>query len=568
MRQSKLFMPTLREVPSDAEVLSHKMLLRGGYIRQLASGYYAYLPLAYRVLSKLEQIIREELEAIDAVEMLLPAMIPADLWRESGRFGTYGSELFKVKDQNGKEFILGPTHEETFTELIRNDISSYKKLPLSLFQIQSKYRDEKRPRFGLMRGSEFIMKDAYSFHANGDSLDECFKGFEKAYTRIFERCGLDFRIIMGDNGSMGSYDSKEFIAISEVGEETIVYSDSSDYAANLEIAASQFVSKKSHETPAEVEKIATPGIETIAGLSEFLNMSTEKSIKSLLYIADGKPVLVLMRGEDKLNENKLKAHLQAVNLNQAAPEEAVEHLGADFGSLGPVGISEDIAIIADLHIQDMANAAAGANETGYHYININPGRDFEPEAYVDLRTVEEGELSPDGNGTLKFAKGIELGHIFKLGTFYSESMHATVLDENGRDTPVHMGSYGIGVSRLLAAVVEQYSNEEGVSWPKGIAPFDLHLIPINAKNDVQWDLTLAIEKEMQELGFDCLVDDRAERPGVKFKDADLVGAPFRITVGKKAGEGIVEVKIKQTGEMLEVRREDLRETLEILMNQA
>lgn len=564
MKQSKFFMPTLREVPSDAEVISHKMLLRGGYIRQVSSGYYSYLPLAYRVLKKLEAIMREEFEAIDANEMLLPAVIPADFWKESGRYSTYGDALMKLQDSNGKDFILGPTHEETFTDLIRNEISSYKKLPMYLYQIQPKYRDEKRPRFGLLRGREFIMKDAYSFHSTKESLDDGFRDFERAYTNIFERCGLDFRIIIGDGGAMGSNDSKEFMAVSEIGEDTIVYSDSSDYSANLEMATSLYTAKKSHEPLLEVEKIETPNIGTIQELCDFLDINATKTIKSLFYIADDEPVMVLVRGDHELNDIKLKNFLNADFLEPATEEDSVKYLGANFGSLGPIGLSEKVRLLADRHVEDVTNSGVGANETGYHYINVTPGRDFEPETYQDFILVKEGEPSPDGQGALKFAKGIELGHIFKLGTFYSEKMDANVLDENGREIPVQMGSYGIGVSRLLAAIAEQNADEDGINWPKGIAPFDVHIIPINPKDETQWNLAIDIEKEMESRGLDCLLDDRKERPGVKFKDADLVGAPFRITVGKKAEEGIVEVKIKRTDEMLEIRREELFETLNIL----
>lgn len=566
MKQSKFFMPTLREVPSDAEVISHKMLLRGGYIRQVSSGYYSYLPLAYRVIRKLEDIMREEFDKIGANEMLLPAVVPADLWKESGRYATYGDALLKLQDSNGKDFILGPTHEETFTDLVRNDIASYKKLPMSLYQIQAKYRDEKRPRFGLLRGREFIMKDAYSFHSTKESLDEGFRDFEQAYINIFERCGLDFRIIIGDGGAMGSNDSKEFMGISEIGEDTVVYSDGSDYSANLEMATSLYTGKKSHEPLLEQEKIETPNVTTIPELADFLDCSPEKTIKSLFFMADEKPVMVLIRGDHELNEVKLKNYLGADFLEPATEDEAKNYLGANFGSLGPVNLSEEIKLVADTYIQEMTNSAVGANEDGYHFVNVTPGRDFEVEAYEDFRLVAEGETSPDGQGVLKFAKGIELGHIFKLGTFYSEKMGATVLDENGRSIPVQMGCYGIGVSRLLAAIAEQNADETGINWPKGIAPFDVHIIPINPNDDIQWQLALEIEEEMKSRGIDCLLDDRKERPGVKFKDADLVGAPFRITIGKKAEEGIVEVKIKKTEDMLEVRREELHDTLSILNN--
>lgn len=566
MRQSKMLIPTLREIPNDAEVLSHQMLLRAGYIRQVSAGNYSYLPLANRVLEKLKQIMREEFDKIDAIEMLMPAMLPAELWKESGRYETYGPNLFKLKDRNERDFILGPTHEESFTELIRNEINSYKRLPLNLYQIQTKYRDEKRPRFGLLRCREFIMKDGYSFHANDESLNQSYMDYEKAYHAIFERCGLEFRAIIGDGGAMGGKDSKEFMAISDIGEDTICFSNESDYAANLEMATSLYTPKKSHETYLELEKVATPDVKTIEEVSAFFEVEPQRIIKAVLFIADEEPVLVLVRGDHDVNDVKLKNYLGADFLDEATEEDAQKYFGADFGSIGPVDLPEAVKLYADLNVQDLANAITGANETGYHYTNVNPGRDFEPIAYEDLRFAQEGDLSPDGVGTLEFTKGIEIGHIFKLGTRYSESMGANVLDENGREKPVIMGCYGIGVSRLLSAIVEQNADENGINWPKGIAPFDLHIVQMNLKDEYQTRLTDELELTMTEVGYEVLVDDRNERAGVKFADADLIGCPIRITVGKKAVDGIVEVKIKRTGEMVEVRKEELAATLNILMN--
>lgn len=567
MRQSKMLIPTLREVPNDAEVLSHQILLRAGYIRQVSAGIYSYLPLANRVLEKLKTIMREEFEKIGAVEMLMPAILPAELWQESGRYETYGPNLYRLNDRNDRQMILGPTHEETFTELIRDEVNSYKKLPLNLYQIQAKYRDEKRPRFGLLRGREFIMKDAYSFHASQESLDETYKDYEKAYTEIFKRCGVEFRAIIGDGGAMGGKDSKEFMAISEIGEDTICYSTESDYAANLEMATSYYVPKKSHETQLEMEKKETPDVKTIEEVATFFDVQPQKIIKSVLFTADEQPVLVLVRGDHEVNDVKLKNFLGADFLEEATEEEAKNYLGADFGSVGPIGVAEEVKVYADRHVQDLANAIAGANETGYHYINVNPERDFNVLAYEDLRFVQEGDPSPDNNGVLAFTRGIEIGHIFKLGTRYSESMGATVLDENGREKHVIMGCYGIGVSRLLSAIVEQNADENGIHWPKGIAPFDLHVVQMNLKDEFQTNLTNEVEKAMNEAGYQVLVDDRNERAGVKFADSDLIGCPIRITVGKKAVDGIVEVKIKKTGEMVEVRKEELVNTLPILLNQ-
>lgn len=566
MKQSKMLIPTLREVPNDAEVLSHQMLLRAGYVRQVSAGIYSYLPLANRVLEKLKTIMREEFEKIGAVEMLMPALLPAELWKESGRYETYGPNLYRLKDRNERDYLLGPTHEETFTELIKNEVNSYKKLPLNLYQIQTKYRDEKRPRFGLLRGREFIMKDGYSFHATDESLDEAYKDYEKAYSAIFERCGLEFRAIIGDGGAMGGKDSKEFMAISDIGEDTICYSTEGDYAANLEMASSLYAAKKSHETYQELEKVATPNVESIQQVAEFFETEPQKIIKSVLFIADEEPVMVLVRGDHEVNDVKLKNFLGADFMEEATEADVKKYIDAAFGSIGPVGLSEDVKLYADLHVQDLANAIAGANETGFHLKNVNPDRDFNPISYEDLRFVQEGDPSPDGNGVLAFTKGIEIGHIFKLGTRYSESMGANVLDENGREIPVIMGCYGIGVSRLLSAIVEQNSDENGINWPKGISPFDLHVVQMNIKDEYQSKLAQEVEQTMNEAGYEVLVDDRNERAGVKFADADLIGCPIRITVGKKAVDGVVEVKIKKTGEMLEVRKEELASTLSILLN--
>jgi len=565
MKQSKMLIPTLKEVPSDAEAISHKMMLRGGYIRQVTAGMYAYLPLAFRVLSNIEAIIREEMEKIDAVEMLAPAVLPASLWKDSGRYDTYGDTLFKFKNRHDTDFILGPTHEETFTTLIRDSIKSYKRLPLVLFQIQPKYRDEDRPRYGLLRGREFIMKDAYSFTTNYEDLDSIFNQMEKAYINIFDRIGLNYRTIIGDAGAMGGKDSKEFSAIAPVGEDTIVYSDASDYAANLEMATSLYVPSKSHASIKDMEKVETPGVKTIDEAAKFLELETSQLIKTLLFIADGKPVMVLVRGDHEVNEVKVKNFLSADVLEMATDGQAQEYVNASFGSLGPVGVSEDVKIVADLYVKDLVNVGVGANENGFHYINVNPQRDFRVDDYADLREVQEGDVSPDGSGVLKFTRGIEIGHIFKLGTRYSDALKADVLDENGRNVPVIMGSYGIGVSRLLSAIAEQNADENGLVWPRDVAPFDLHIIPVNAKNEEQMTVANDINDQLSAAHYRTLIDDRKERAGVKFADSDLIGIPIRITVGKKAAEGIVEIKIRKTGETLEVKTAELADTIGILL---
>jgi prolyl-tRNA synthetase len=567
MKQSKLFAPTLREVPNDAEVISHQLLLRAGYIRQVSSGVYSYLPLAYRVIENIKAIIREELDAIDGSEMLLPALLPADLWKESGRYETYGEDLIKLKDRHERDFILGPTHEETFAKLISEEIKSYKKLPLHLYQFQTKYRDEKRPRFGLMRGREFIMKDGYTFHDHYESLDEAYDQIAQAYTKAFERLGLNFRSIIGDAGAMGGKDSVEFMALADAGEDTVVYSDGSDYAANLEMASSAYKQSPNTDVLLEMKEVDTPDTTTIQDLSEFLNLPKAQLIKSVLYMADNEtPVLAIVRGDQEVNDIKLRIAIGAEDVVPAEDDQIKSVFKTVPGYVGPVDLSEEVRIIADLHVQDVVNGVTGANKEGVHLINVNPGRDFSVESFADIRTVKEGDPSPDGKGSLKFTKGIEIGHIFKLGTRYSDAMNATVLDSNGRQTPVIMGSYGIGVSRLLSAIAEQYADEKGLVWPAAVAPFDLHIIPVQVKNDEQKELAFRLYDEFKSKGYRVLLDDRKERPGVKFTDAELIGIPVQLTVGKKAAEGIVEINIRKTGEMVEARLDEVQQTIDILMS--
>lgn len=558
------FIPTLKEIPADAEVKSHQLLLRAGFIRQTASGIYSYLPLATLMLRKIETIIREELEAIGAAELLMPALQPAELWQESGRWNDYGPELMRLKDRASRDFALGPTHEEVITALLRDEVKSYKRLPLTLYQIQTKFRDEKRPRFGLLRGREFIMKDAYSFHATSESLDEVYNLMHQAYSNIFTRCGLEFRSVIADSGSIGGNESKEFMALSDIGEDTIAYSDASDYAANTEMAPVLYMEKKSHELEKDLEKVATPDQKSITDIVEFLEVPIEKTMKSMLYQVDDEVIMVLVRGDHEVNDIKIKNALDATNVELVDPAVAVELLGANFGSLGPINVPENMRVFADNAVKDIVNAVVGANEDGFHYINVNPDRDFSVTSYFDLRMIQVGDLSPDGQGVIKFAEGIEVGHIFKLGTKYSEAMNATILDENGRAQPIIMGCYGIGVSRILSAIAEQSNDENGFVWDKQISPFDLHLIPVNMKSEEQVAFAETLYTSLQDAGFSVLIDDRAERAGVKFADADLIGLPIRITVGKKAAEGVVEVKIRKTGEMIEVRQDELLNTLPIL----
>ncbi|MHA8111219.1 proline--tRNA ligase [Lactobacillaceae bacterium Melli_B4] len=567
MKQSAMLIPTIKEVPNGAEARSHQMMLRAGYIRQVSAGMYAYLPLAYRVISKIEAIIRKHMNAINANEMLMPAVLPAKLWKESGRYDTYGPELFKFKNRHDTDFILGPTHEETFTELLKNSVDSYKKLPLVLYQIQAKYRDEDRPRYGLLRGREFIMKDAYSFTIDDEGLDKIYHEMEKAYGQIFDEVGLHYRSIVGNGGSMGGSDSVEFSAPAAVGEDTIVYSDNGDYAANLEMATCAYIPSKSDEAPLELEKKATPDTKTIEQLAKFLAVEPSKITKSVLFIADDQPVLVLVRGDHEVNDVKLQNYLGADFLDVADEEQIEKYMGAEAGYVGPINHHEDVKVLADRYVQDMVNTVVGANETGYNYVNVNPDRDFKVDDYGDFRFVQKGDLSPDGSEKLEFTKGIEIGHVFKLGTRYSKILGADVLDQNGRKQPMIMGSYGIGVSRLLSAISEQQADDNGLVWPISVAPFDIHVIPVNAKKDEQMELANLIETDLNAAGYDVLVDDRKERPGVKFADSDLIGIPIRITIGKKASEGIVEIKIRKTGETLEVKQEELTNTIGILQKE-
>ncbi|GIN07272.1 proline--tRNA ligase [Shouchella clausii] len=556
MRQSTYLAPTMRDVPADAEAISHQLMLRAGMMRQIAAGVYAYLPLAKRTITKIEAIIREELDAIGAQELTLPSLHPAELWQASGRWEAMGDELVRLKDRHNRDFALGPTHEEVITSLIKDGIASYKKLPLCVYQVQTKFRDERRPRFGLLRGREFIMKDAYSFHDSPESLDEAYWQMHGAYSRIFTRVGLEFRPVIADSGAMGGKDTHEFMALASVGEDTVVYSDGSDYAANLEMAKSALPEAPSVQAYGLLEKRATPEAKTVDEAAEALGFDADDIFKALVVVVDDVLSLFILRGNDELNEVKALHELGAKTLRMASEEEVVAAFGATPGSIGPVGV-KDVPIYADYRIRSMERIACGANETGYHYVNVGPGRDYEVTAYKDLRTVREGDPSPDGKGTLRFAEGIEIGQIFKLGTRYSESLDAKYLDGQGKAQPFLMGCYGIGVSRTLAAVIEQHHDEAGIVWPKAVAPFDVHLLALNVKNEDQKTLAEQLYSDIRQAGIDVLYDDRPERAGVKFKDADLIGLPVRVAVGKRAGEGIIEVKVRKTGEQLELTASEL-----------
>ena len=570
MKQSKILIPTSKEAPSDAEALSHKMMARAGYIYQISSGVWSYLPMGYRVIRKIEKIIREEMDKIDAVEMMMPVMLPADIWKQTGRYEAYGDNLFKFSGRNDREYVLGPTHEESFTEVLRDSIKSYKKLPLVVYQLQDKFRDEARPRYGVLRSKEFEMFDAYSFSADQAGLDAAYNDQAKAYRNIFDRIGLDYKVILADSGTIGGDNSQEFSAPAEVGEDVIVYTDG-DYAANLEKATSKFTGVQQTDEPAELVKKPTPGAHTVDEAAESLGTDANQILKAMFFMAkmgedDYQPVMVLMRGNDTVNETKVANAVDCEDLELATEEQAQKYLGAHPGSLGPVGVGEDVKILADNYVKVLVNMACGANDDGHHYVNANIDRDFRVDEFGDFRTVEEGEIAPDGN-PIKFTNGIEIGHIFKLGTGYSEKMGAQVLNENGRLVDMIMGCYGIGVSRLLSAVAEQNADEYGLVWPDSIAPFDVHVIPVNAKKKDQLEMAEQITKDLEGSGLDVLIDDRKERAGVKFADSDLIGIPLRVTVGKKASEGIVEIKIRKTGETVEVKAEEVNNTVQILLKQ-
>lgn len=555
MKQSKVFIPTMKEVPAGADALSHRLLLKAGLIKQSTSGIYSYLPLAARVLNNIETIVREEMEAIDAVEILMPALQQAELWEESGRWGSYGPELMRLTDRHGREFALGPTHEEVVTSIVRDELKSYKQLPLTLFQIQSKFRDEKRPRFGLLRGREFIMKDAYSFHADEASLETTYQDMSQAYTNIFRRVGLNVRPVVADSGAIGGSHTHEFMALSDIGEDTIVYSETTDYAANIEKAEVAYVPNVKHDDVKELTKIETPNVHTAQELADFLNKPLDEITKSMIFKVDGEFIMVLVRGHHEINDVKLKAYFETDHIDLATQAEIVNLLGANPGSLGPI-FEKDIKIYADNALQDLNNIVVGANEDGYHLLNANVDRDFTVENYGDFRFILEGESLANDAGIAKFAEGIEVGQVFKLGTKYSEAMNATFLDNQGRAQPLLMGCYGIGVSRTLSAAVEQNNDDNGIIWPKAIAPFDIHVITLNPKKDEQRELGDQLYDDLRQ-SFDVLYDDRKERAGVKFNDADLIGLPVRVVVGKNAAEGIVEVKRRDTGESEDVAVSEL-----------
>ena len=543
MRMSRMLMPTLKEVPSDAEITSHQLMLRAGMIRKMASGIYNQLPMGIRVFRKVEDIIREEMNAKGAQEISCALLVPAELWQESGRWDVMGPEMFRLKDRNGRDYCLGPTHEETFTHIVRNEITSYKQLPLNLYQIETKFRDERRPRFGVMRTRNFTMKDAYSFDADHEGLDNSYDDMFDAYTRIFARCELDNSPVQADSGAMGGSASAEFMVKSEVGEDEIVFCSGCDYAANIEKATS-VNHEASTEEMKEMSEIETPNVHTIEELQEFFKMDAGQFAKTLIYYADGKTVAVVVRGDRDVNETKVANAIGGAVEFELASEDTIKAVtGAEVGFAGPIGIKADYLFI-DQEVVDQRNVIVGANKTGYHIQNANFGRDFEGQV-GDFRNVQEGDKCPKCGQPLEIMRGVEVGHIFKLGTKYSESMGATFLDQNGKSQPIIMGCYGIGVERTVAAVIEQHHDENGIIWPLAIAPYHVVVVPVNVKKEEHLENAEKIYKELEAAGVEVLLDDRNERAGFKFKDSDLLGIPMRITVGKDIVDGKVEFKLRK-----------------------
>ncbi len=550
MKVSNMFIPTLREVPAEAEIASHKLMLRAGLMRKLASGIYSFLPLGYRTFRKVEQIVREEMDRAGAQELVMSALLPAEAYQASGRWEVFGAEMFRLKDRHGRDFCLGPTHEEIFTETVKNETRSYRSLPLTLYQIQTKYRDERRPRFGVMRSREFVMKDAYSFDRDEAGLDISYKKMYEAYCRIFNRCGLDYIVVDADTGAMGGSGSQEFMVKSSIGESGIAYCEACGYAANDEKA--ECIPEACCEEngcsceEGVLEKVSTPNARTIEELMKFFSCSAKKFAKTLVYKADDKIVAAMVRGDRELNETKLQNVLGCIELEMADAQTVQALTGAEVGFAGPIGLKAEI--IVDKEVAEMKNFVVGANETGYHYKNVNFERDFKAYAVKDIRTIVEGDKCPKCGAPVKVEMGIEVGHIFKLGTKYTDALNCVYLDESGKENSMVMGCYGIGVNRTMAAVIEQNNDENGIIWPISVAPYHVIVIPVNTGDAVQMELAEKIYSSLAALGVEVIMDDRDERPGVKFKDADLIGIPIRITVGKKAGEGLVEYKMRKDSE--------------------
>ena len=566
MKATNLYAPTLRESPAEAEVISHKLMLRAGLIRKAAGGVYSYLPLGWRTIRKIQQIIREEMDAAGGQEIAMPIIQPSELWKESGRWEVYGDEMMRMKDRHGREFCLGPTHEEMITALVRDEVRSYKQLPLMLYQMANKYRDEIRPRFGLMRSREFIMKDLYSFDRDEEGMNISYQKMYDAYAKIFTRCGLEFRPVEADNGAIGGGHSHEFTVLAQSGESSIAYCGGCDYAASDEKAELKVI-VEAPEDALPLEKVETPDAHTIELVKDYLQVPIEKTIKAVAFQDDDERlILAFVRGDHEVNEVKILNAVEGALHLHMAEESAIVAAGGCPGFMSPIGLKPGTVVLVDSTVMEMHNAVAGANEKDFHYKNVNPKRDFKDVIVTDLRMVKEGDPCPRCGAPLKMTRGIEAGQVFTLGTKYSQSLGATFLDENGKEKPLVMGCYGIGVGRTMAAAIEQNNDEHGIIWPRAIAPFELVVVPVNAKNGEQLSYAEHVYEELKAAGVDVLLDDRTERAGVKFKDCDLIGYPLRITIGPKAlEEDVIEVKVRKTGEVLSFTKESyLREVRELL----
>lgn len=566
MLASRLYSPTLRELPADAVVVSHQYMLKAGMMRKIGNGIYSFLPLAWRSIQKVEKIIREEINKNGAQEIMMPIVQPAELWQKTGRWDVFGPEMFKLKDRNDREYCLGPTHEELVTSLIQMDTTSYKQLPVSVYQIQNKYRDEKRPRFGLMRSREFIMKDGYTFDADEEGLDKQYKLMYDAYTRIFTRCGLTFRPVIADSGAIGGSGSHEFEVLADSGEADIVYCENCDFAANIE-AVDPLTVKCDIHNDKEKELVETPGQHTIEMVCDFLHAPVAQSVKAVVYNVDGLVVLAMVRGDHEVNETKIQHIYNAINVDMASDED-LKKVGLTAGYISPIGLkrTKDFDILVDPTVMEMQDACCGANEKDKHYIHVNPARDFTDVRVETIRQIQEGDVCPHCGGKIVRCRGIEVGQVFKLGTKYSEALHATFLDNQGKSHPFVMGCYGIGVTRTVAASIEQNHDDDGIIWPVAIAPYEAVIVPANNKSEEVMAAARKLYEDMEDSRDEVVLDDRNERAGIKFKDADLIGYPVRVTIGKKWQQsGCVEIKIRRSGEVVEVPLEEAKDkVLEIL----
>lgn len=566
MLASRLYSPTLRELPADAVVVSHQYMLKAGMMRKVGNGIYSFLPLAWRSIQKVEKIIREEINKTGAQEIMMPIVQPAELWQKTGRWNVFGPEMFKLKDRNDREYCLGPTHEELVTSLIQMDTTSYKQLPVSVYQIQNKYRDEKRPRFGLMRSREFIMKDGYTFDADEEGLDKQYKLMYDAYSRIFTRCGLTFRPVIADSGAIGGSGSHEFEVLADSGEADIVYCENCDFAANIE-AVDPLTIKSDIHNDKEKEIVETPGQHTIEMVCDFLHAPVKQSVKAVVYNVDGLVVLAMVRGDHEVNETKIQHIYNAINVDMASDED-LKKVGLTAGYISPIGLkrTKEFDILVDPTVMEMQDACCGANEKDKHYIHVNPARDFNDVRVETIRQIEEGDACPHCGGKIVRCRGIEVGQVFKLGTKYSEALHATFLDNQGKSHPFVMGCYGIGVTRTVAASIEQNHDADGIIWPVAIAPYEVVIVPANNKSEEVMAAAKKLYDSMEDSRDEVVLDDRNERAGIKFKDADLIGYPVRVTIGKKWQQsGSVEIKIRRSGEVVEVPLEEAKDkVLEIL----